>query len=758
MNGPIGKPTPYIDAVQKVTGQAMYADDYRMPNMLYVSFLRSTESHAKISKLDISEAESYPGVCSVVIGKDIPISFGVLPMSPDENAIAVEKVRYKGEIVAAVAAETIKAAQEAVKKIKVEYEPIKAFIDPKDSLEVCAPEEQIHSHTKNGTNIHKTSELRFNEPEKELLVAKHKQTGSFKFAGANHAFTEPHSTLAIWNRDDTLTVISATQVPFYLHKNLSKVLGIPLHKIQVKKPTLGGGFGGKSDPFPHEIITAYIATKTKRPVKCTLSREEVFITHHGRHPTEISMSVSCNDDGIITALDTDIIIDGGAYGSFGVVTAYYNGVLLQGPYKIDKIGFRTRRTYTNKHQCGAMRGHGAVNPRYAVEVILDMLAKDLNMDPCVLRNKNFLKENTLTVGEFRITSNGVRECLDTVREKCDWDNRYGKLPFGHGLGVACGFFISGSALPILWNRYPQTVVHAKLDFDGRIVMFSGASDIGQGSDTMLVQIAAEELGISMEYVQVEAADTKITPVDLGSYSSRVTFMVGNAAKTAAEKVRDEIAKAITKEKKGITEDLIFKNCRIYNKDKSIDLSWEEGVEIAMAGRGAFVESGYYISPKLGGTFKGAGAGLSPAYSFGAFISEVKVNPNTGEVNVIKIWGAHDCGKALNPLSVEGQIEGSIHMGLGQAISEEMRYAKGQQINANFFDYRIPSSLDTPDMDITIIESNDAEGPYGAKEAGEGPIHPVLPSIGNAVYDAVGIRMMELPITPDKVLSKLKENE
>ena len=756
MSGPIGKPTPYIDGVEKVTGQAMYTDDFRLPNMLYLAFLRSAESHAKIKSLDISDAESHPGVVAVATGKDIPVSFGVLPVSPDETAMAVKKVRYNGEIVAAVAAETIEAAREAVEKIKIKYEAITAFISPHDSLEKCSPDEQIHPHTKDGRNIHKTAELRFNEPEKEIETAKFKQTGFFKFAGVTHAFTEPHSTLAIWNGDETLTVISATQVPHYLHKNLSEVLGLPLHKIQVKKPALGGGFGGKSDPFPHEMITAYMAMKTKRPVKCTFSREEVFITHHGRHPTEMSMSVSCDNKAKITALDTDIVIDGGAYGSFGVVTSYYNGVLLQGPYKIDKFGFKTRRAYTNKHQCGAMRGHGAVNPRYAVEVILDMLAKDLKMDPCDLRKKNFLPENSFTVGEFRITSNGVRECLKTVRKKSDWDKRYGKLPYGRGLGVACGFFISGSALPIIWNRYPQTVVHAKLDFDGRIVMFSGASDIGQGSDTMLVQIAAEELGISLDYVQVEVADTKTTPVDLGSYSSRVTFMVGNAAKTAASNIRKEMASAIAKEKDISPDKLIFDNCRIQTQDKSIDLSWEEGVEIAMAGRGSFVESGYYISPKLGGKYKGAGAGLSPSYSFGAFISEVTVNPDTGEVNVEKIWAAHDCGKALNPLAVEGQIEGSIHMGIGQALTEEMRYKNGQQMNPNFFDYRIPSSVDTPDMDITIIESNDPEGPYGAKEAGEGPIHPVLPSIGNAVYDAVGIRMMELPMTPDKVLSKLKE--
>ena len=756
MSGPIGKPTPYIDGVEKVTGQAMYTDDFRFPNMLYVGLVRSPHAHARIKHIDLSAAGKDPGVAAIAVGTEIPISFGILPISPDENAMAVEKVRYVGEIVAAVAAETVEAAQKGAEKIIVEYEPIREFIDPEDSLEICGKDEQIHSHTKEGKNIHKTAELRFNEPEKALEKSPFKRTESFKFAGVTHAFTEPHATIAIWNGDETLTVISATQVPHYLHRNLSKVLELPMHRIQVKKPALGGGFGGKSDPFAHEMITAYLSMKTKRPVKCTFTREEVFITNHGRHPTTMDMSVGCDNDGIITALDTDVIIDGGAYGSFGVVTSYYNGVLLQGPYKIDKLGFRTRRTYTNKPQCGAMRGHGAVNPRYAVEVILDMLAHDIGIDPCDLRMKNFLSENTLTVGQLRITSNGVRECLETVREKSDWNNRYGKLPYGRGLGVACGFFISGSALPIIWNRYPQTVVHAKLDFDGRIVMFSGASDIGQGSDTILVQIAAEELGIPMDFVQVEVADTKTTPVDLGSYSSRVTFMVGNAAKMATERIRNEMAKAIAKEKSVSAKDILFRDKKIFTKDGTLDIAWEDGVEIAMAGRGAFVESGYYISPKLGGDFKGSGAGLSPAYSFGAFISEVAVNPDTGEVNVEKIWAAHDCGKALNPLAVEGQIEGSIHMGLGQAVSEDMRFVQGQIMNANFFDYRIPYSVDTPEMDVSIIESNDGEGPYGAKEAGEGPIHPVLPSIGNAIHDAVGIRMMELPITPDKILNKVRE--
>ena len=757
-HSPIGKPTPYVDAVQKVTGKATYTGDFHFPNMLTVKFLRSPYPHARIKKIQIDKALQIPGVVQVVIGQDIPTPFGILPISPDETALAVDKVRYVGEIVAAVAAETTTAAAAGVEAISVDYEPLRAFIDPKESLESCGSAEPIHSHSKNGTNIHKIAELRFNDPEKAIEEAPYTAQGTFRFAGLNHAFTEPHATVAVWNEDGTLTVISATQVPHYLHRTLATVLNFPLHRIHVRKPALGGGFGGKSDPFPHEIITAYLALKTHRPVKCVLNREEVFLTNHGRHPTELTLTLGGEEKGKLTAMDADIVIDGGAYASFGVVTAYYNGVLLQGPYRIDRFGFRTRRVYTNKPQSGAMRGHGAVNSRYAFETVLDMLAEKMGVDPCDLRQNSFLPAYTETVGKLRITSNGVRECLTAVRKRSRWNERHGKLPYGRGLGVACGFYISGSALPIIWNRFPQTTVHTKLDFDGRVVVFSGASDIGQGSDTILVQIVAHELGLPLERVQLEAADTRLTPVDLGSYSSRVTFMVGNAAREAVLNLKKEMSQAIGREYKLSPETLQFQEERIISPDGKVDISWDEAVEIALAGRGSFITTGTYTSPKMGGTFKGAGAGLSPAYSFGAFISEVEVNPSTGQVKVVKVWGAHDCGKALNPLAVEGQIEGCIHMGLGQALMEELRYQEGQIINANLLDYRIPTALDTPSMDITIIESNDKEGPYGAKEAGEGPIHPVLPSIGNAIYDAVGVRMFELPITPDRVLSALEKRE
>lgn len=751
----VGRPIPLIDARAKVTGQARYTDDHSYPNMLKVAFLRSPLPHAKIKSIDITQAAALPGVVKVAIGSDIPIKFGILPISRDEPAIAIEKVRYIGEIVAAVAAENLSIAKEAVLLIKVEYEPLEAMIDMRKSLEPCAPENRIHSHGRGDTNIHKTAEHSFHDPKKAIDESPNVARGEFKFAAVSHGFTEPHATLAIWNPDETLKVISATQVPHYLHRTLSEVLELPMHKIQVVKPALGGGFGGKGDPFPHEIISAYLARHTGRAISCRLSREEVFLTNHGRHPTELAMSIGCDANGKLTGLDADILIDGGAYASFGVVTAYYNGVLLQGPYKIDRYGFRTRRVYTNKPQSGAMRGHGAVNPRYAVEVLLDTLAHQTETDPCDLRLNNFLSENTLTVGQLRITSNGVRDCLEAVRTKSKWNERYGKLPFGRGIGVACGSYISGSALPIHWNRYPQTVVHVKLDMDGRIVVFSGASDIGQGSDTMLAQVAAEVLGLPMDFIQVVTADTSITPVDLGSYSSRVTFMVGNAAKSGTENLRNEIAKAIAKELGAKVEELHFADGKVTSNDGKVDLDWLEAVEIALAGRGAIVETGSYQSPKMGGDFKGAGAGLSPSYSFGAFITEVEVNPRTGRLKVVKVWAAHDCGKAINPMAVEGQIEGSIHMGLGQALSEELRYHDdGHMFNSNFLDYRIPTALDTPEMDITIIESNDPEGPFGAKEAGEGPIHPVLPSIGNAIFDAVGVRIYELPITPERMIAAL----
>lgn len=753
----VGAPRPYMEAQKKAQGVAEYADDIKVKNALHCKFVRSLYPHARIVRIDTEQAAKVPGVRYILTGKELPVRFGVLPISQDETALAVHKTRYAGEIVAAVAAESEEIAEEACRLIEVHYSPLKEFLTIEDSLNDVGGHEKIHEHVKFNNNIHKKAELRFGDQQQGLKGSAVTSKMEFEFEGINHGFTEPHAATASWD-ENGLTIITATQVPHYLHRALAKVLEVPLSRVRVIKPYVGGGFGGKSDPFPHEIIVSYLAFKTGRPVRACLSREEVFITNHGRHPSRMKVEMGISEDGYMQALDADIAIDGGAYGSFGVVTSYYNGVLLQAPYKLDNFGFRTFRVYTNKPQCGAMRGHGAVNSRFAVESLIDDLSHRIQMDPCELRMKNFLDSNTLTVGQYRITSNGSRESLQKVMEDSGWKTRRAKLEKGKGLGVACGFFISGSALPIIWNELPQSTVHLKVDFDGRVLITSGASDIGQGSDTMLAIIVAEVLGISMDKVFVLAADTLLTPVDLGSYSSRVTFMAGNAARDAAEKLKAEMIRAIEEKRSVSAAELNFADDRIFSNDKQTDLSWQEAVEILTAGRGAVSVSGKYISPKLGGDFKGAGAGLSPSYSFGACVAEVKVNEETGQVDVLHVWGAHDCGKAINPLAVEGQLEGSWHMGIGQAMSEQMKYHKGLLLNNNFLDYKIPTALDTPEIHTNIIETNDPEGPFGAKECGEGALHPVIPAIANAIYHAVGVRITKLPISAEEILKKLKEGK
>lgn len=753
----VGVRRPYIEASKKVQGAAEYADDIRVKNAIYCKLLRSTHAHAKIISIDTSFAESLPGVHAVMTGQELLEKFGVLPISQDETAMAIEKTRYIGEVVAAVAAESEDIAKEALGLIKVKYARLKSFFEIDESITDIREAEKIHAHCKFNNNIHKKAELRFGNQKKGLEEADITASMEFEFSGINHAFTEPHAATAWWD-ENGLTIITATQVPHYLHRSIAKVMQVPLSRVRVIKPYVGGGFGGKSDPFSHEMIISHLARKSGRPVRICLTREEVFITHHGRHPSRMKVEMGISKEGLLQVLDADIAIDGGAYGSFGVVTSYYNGVLLQAPYNINNFGFKTFRVYTNKPQCGAMRGHGAVNSRFAVESILDHLANELKMDPCKLRLKNFLPPDTLTVGEYRITSNGSKECLDTVRQQSGWNERFGNLNKGHGLGVACGFFISGSALPIIRNELPQSVVHLKLDFDGRVVIYSGASDIGQGSDTMLAVIVSEVLTINLDHIFVMAADTLHTPVDFGSYSSRVTFMAGNAAKQAAENLRTEILEAIAAKTKIPLNELQLAEGRVFTTDKTVDFDWLSAVEIVTAGRGAFTTHGKYISPKLGGDFKGAGAGLSPSYSFGACIAEVDVDVETGYVKVLNIWGAHDCGKALNPLAVEGQLEGSWHMGMGQAMSEEVRYHEGLLVNNSFLDYKIPTSLDTPPIHTNIVETIDPEGPFGAKECGEGAIHPVLPAIANAIFNAVGVRITRLPIRPEDILNELNKRK
>lgn len=755
----LGKRIPLIDGPLKVSGQAVYTDDIQLPHMLVAKFVHSTKPHARIKQIDTSSARDLPGVVEILTGADIgpDRKFGVLPLTKDEEPLPTDKVRFIGDLVAIVAAEDEWTAKEAVRRIVVEYEDLPTYLKPSEGLNAVA--EKIHPDVGiDDSNVQKHVDQEFGNVDAAFNAAGLTLRQKWKFQGVTHAFTEPHAVIAHYTAGDRLTLWSATQVPHYVHRALAETTKLPMHKIQVIRPHVGGGFGGKSDPFAHEMATALLAMKTRRPVKLLFDRDESFYSGRGRHPTENEFAMAFDQDGRIRGLDIEAVIDGGAFASFGIISTYYNGVLSMGPYKVPAFRYKGRRVYTNHVPSGAMRGHGAVNSRCSLEVMMDEAAQQLGIDPFEIRQRNLMSPYSRTINDFRITSNGLQECLDTVRKASKWDEKWRRMPLGKGLGLGCGFYISGSNKPIHWDvpGMPQSTVHIKIDMDGGVTVHTGAAEIGQGSDTVAALCVAEVLGIKLDRIRVYAQSSDLAPIDLGSYSSRVTFMMGNAARLAAEQVRKELQQAAAAITGSQPETFVCEDEYLVNRSNPKErVSFLDAVHKAMDHKGALIARGAFNESMVGGEFKGAAAGTAPAYSMNAYVAEVEVDLDTAIWRCTKVWAAHDCGKALNKLAVEGQIEGSIHMGLGQVYSESMEYRHGNLRNPNLLDYKIPTSLEMPDVDVFIVESNDAEGPFGAKEAGEGPLLPILPAVVNAIHDAVGIRMHELPITPDRLYDTMR---
>tara|TARA_Y100000588_G_scaffold276461_1_gene292843 strand:- start:571 stop:2040 length:1470 start_codon:yes stop_codon:yes gene_type:complete len=478
---------------------------------------------------------------------------------------------------------------------------------------------------------------------------------------------------------------------------------------------------------------------------------------------EMHYKLGASSDGKLKALDARTILDGGAYASFGLVTTYYSGQLLTSPCHIESYRFDSKRVYTNVAPCGPKRGHGSVQPRFAYEISLDKLAEKLQIDPFEIRRKNFMGTGR-TINEFKVQSNGFLECLEAVDQASDWKNRFGKMEYGRGLGLAASSYISGTNYPIYPNQMPQAAVQVQAERSGRVTVLHGASEIGQGSDSTMAYIVCEELGVPLEYVRVFSADTDLTPVDLGAYSSRETIMVGNACVEACRELRALVVGALAEEW-GITEDRVrlARGWAFDCEDDGSRIPISGAFNIAEEKHGLLGSVGSYNTPKdVHGDYRGGTIGSSPAYSFTAHVAEVEVNSDTGFVEVKNIWVAHDCGRALNPALVEGQIEGSAYMGFAEAIFEEQVFMEGTAEGGlhsapSLLDYRIPTSLDCPEFEALIVESIDPEGPYGAKEAGEGPLHPSLPAIANAIYDAVGVRLDSLPFTPDRVWKAIQEH-
>ncbi len=741
------------DMLRRVGGGVRYTDDIHLPGMLHAKIVRCPHPHARIVSIDASEALAMEGVHGVVTGKDMPIKFGIIPWTPDEYPLALEIARFVGDGVAAVAATDERTALDASRKIKIEYEILPYVTDPHEAL--ARPE--IGLGKRGDSNLSKHVALEFGDVDRAFQESDVISEADYFFEGSAHAPIETHCAIGHYDNEGLVTLWSATQVPHYVHRELSRVLQLSPARIRVIQPPVGAGFGGKSEPFDLEFCVVKLSMITGRPVKILYSREEEFYAHRGRHPMHMHFKVGAKRDGTLMAVDAKTLIDGGAYSSFGLVTTYYSGQLLTLPAFPSNYRFDSTRVFTNKPPCGPKRGHGSVQPRFAYEVALDKIAVEIDMDPVLLRRKNAVEPNSTTLNGMRVTSNGFAECLDAVVEASEWDDRRGKLPYGRGLGVAASSYISGTNYPIYPNEMPQSAVQLKVDRSGRVTIFSGQSEIGQGCDQLLRVIVADELGLDYSSVRVVSGDTDLTPVDLGAYSSRGTFMNGNAALMAAREVKAKLREVVAEKLSCPIKKITVSRgalCHIDDPSRSVDVT--SAIQLAEAKFGTLGSVGYYKTPTLGGDYRGGTIGASPAYSFTAHVAEVDVDTETGEVRIVKIWIAHDCGKAICPVIVEGQMEGSAYMGAAEAVLEEhVCRADGMHVGPSLLDYRIPTSLDVPDLEALIIESNDPEGPLGAKEAGEGPLHPSIPAIANAIYDAVGVRMDHLPFTPAKVLRALR---
>jgi 4-hydroxybenzoyl-CoA reductase alpha subunit len=761
----VGRSVPRKDGPLKVKGEAIYTGDMVLPRMAYGKIKRSPYAHALIKKIDYSKALKLPGVLAVITGDEAPNKWGIVPQAANETALAVGKVRFWGEGVAAVAAIDEETAEEALDLIEVEYEPLPVLLDPFESME-RAGEVRIHEDAPD--NILHAGEQLFGDPDKAFAECTYVLEREFRTSYVNHAFLETHTSLASYDtQSGELRLWSSTQVPHYLHRQLSIVLEMPMSKIRVSVPAVGGGFGGKGEASPTDFCAALLSRKIGRPVRITNERSEVFATNKGRHPCHMKMKIGLDKDGYIKAVDFDNVLDGGAYSGWGIVVMFYTASMIHLPYKVPNARARVRRVYTNKPTCGAMRGLGGVQPRFAMECMLDEMAEMIGISPYELKMKNAVESGYRSVSNLYVPHTEYKKCLQTAVEKSGYLEKHGKLPFGKGIGLAGGYYISGTAYTLYQAYKPHTTALIRVDTEGGVTVHCAAADIGQGCNTVMAQMAAEALGIHYEDVHVVSGDTELGTFDLGSFASRVTYAAGAAIKEAAEQINQKIKEAAGGMLGCRADQLEIKDRRIYSIfEPRKNVEWEKAVEVYTNTVGTLTGVGHFSPPRLKGIdlsrgvrVQGANIGHSPTFGFSCQIWEVDIDLETGKIRPIKVTEAGDCGQPVNPMSVEGQVEGSIMFAMGQALYEEIKLdSDGRIINPSLHDYKVPTPLELPEIDANIVDSYDPTAPFGVKESGEGPVQPTIPAIVNAIYDAIGVRFYDLPITPEKVLKAIKEKQ
>ena len=753
--GSVGVRTPLIDGVEKVTGKAKYTADLPATGALCGRVLRSPFAHARIVSIDTSEAEALEGVVAVCTGADCKVPFGVLPIAENEFPLARDKVRYRGEPVAAVAADDEATAVKALKLIHVEYEKQPAYFDPRKAMAAGAA--IIHEEKPN--NVLREVHAEFGDAEGGFRAADLVREKSYHFAEVNHAHIEPNATLADYNPErGHLTLHTTTQVPYYVHLKVAQCLEMDEANIRVIKPFLGGGFGARTECLHFEIIAALLARKAGTTVRLLQTREETFIAHRGRPETKITVKLGMTKAGRLTACHLQSVQRGGAYAGYGIITILYAGALLHGIYDIPAIKYDGWRVYTNTPPCGAQRGHGTVDARAAFEALMNEMAAELGLDAFAVRRVNLLPAIPYTTAYAqRVLSYGLPECLDRVMNASGWAERRGKMPRGRGLGLACSHFVSGTSTPKHWTGEPHATVNLRLDFDGAVTVLTGAADIGQGSNTMAAQMVAEVLGVNWNRIRVISADSALTPKDNGSYSSRVTFMVGNATIDAANQLKRMLTEAAARKLDSSPENVECEGefYRVAGQDPGIHFS--DVVRAALVDTGPITVKGTFTCPKefMGDkAIRGSAIGATMGFCYAAQVVECSIDEVTGKVTAHKVWVAVDVGRALNPLAVEGQVQGGVWMGMGQALSEETRFDEGRMLHGNLLDYRVPTMAESPDIEVFIVESMDPNGPFGAKESSEGMLSGFLPAFMDAVHEAAGIRPDALPLTPERIVELL----
>ncbi len=755
----IGKSVPRVDAREKVTGEAIYTTDMYLPGMLYGKILRSPHPFARILSIDTDKARKLVGVKAVITAGDIT-QFPYGPVIADELPLADKYARYVGDSIAAVAAVDEETAEEALDLIKVEYEELTPVLDPEAAMQPGAPaihpenEETVHNIARHIEFVRGDGEAAFQQADLEVA-------DRFSTQPQHHAYLETQACISQWDSSGKLTVWASTQSPARFRPLLATTLGIAESRIRIIQPCVGGGFGGKIYAQPLLPISAFLARKTGKPVKLVYTREEDFISGRPRVSEIIDLRLGFKRDGTLVAKSVNITADAGAYIGTSPRIVAVSLIRPDCVYRQTNIKATADIVYTNKIPRTAVRGFGNAEMLFATESLMDVAAERLGIDPMEIRLKNCSQKDDVTVHGWILNSCGLSESIQLTAEKADWQNQRQKREPNHGIGMACQVHVSGRLQDSV-NRGSSAIIN--IDQYGKVKVISGESEIGQGMLTIFTQIAAEELGIGLENIAVVPyVDTDTSPLGQGTYGSRVTVNGGNAVLLAARDARRQLLQYAAEKLELNADDLEIKDGNFYAKgapkviasvtEIAKDTVLRKLAGIPIMGRGEYQAPDYVVVDD-----KNLYGNYSVGYAFSTQIAEVRVDPETGKVDVLNVWVGQDIGKAINPKLCEGQIEGGVVQGIGYALSENYFWDEGKLLNPNFTDYKIPVFSGTPKIHSLWVETNEPGGPFGGKSIGEAAMNPTAVAIANAIYDAAGVRIKDLPMTPEKILTALKEKQ